>query len=276
MPSDAEFPEMSPEAALIKTTSLTVQFGRRTVLQSVDLAVSAGEVVTLVGPNGAGKSTLLRAVLGLQRPSGGTVWRKPGLRIGYMPQRLAVDATLPLTVRRLLALWGPVTDAAVDETLSEVGAASLADSPVQALSGGETQRVMLARALLRRPDLLVLDEPAQAVDVAGQATLYALIDAIRRRHGCGVLMVSHDLSYAISGTDRLICLNGHVCCAGRPEDVRRHPDFQALFGIDPLAMPAWLSAAGPHSHGAATPGCQHTHEPGPKDRSPPKDQHPHG
>ncbi|MBB6252670.1 metal ABC transporter ATP-binding protein [Nitrospirillum iridis] len=263
MPSDQQHPQMSPDALLIKTASLTVRFGRRAVLQAVDLTVSAGEVVTLVGPNGAGKSTLLRSVLGLQRPTDGMVWRKPGLRIGYMPQRLAVDGTLPLTVRRLLSLWGPVTSEAVAETLGEVGAAGLADSPVQSLSGGELQRVMLARALLRRPDLLVLDEPAQAVDVAGQATLYALIDAIRRRHGCGVLMVSHDLSYAINGTDRLVCLNGHVCCAGRPEDVRGHPDFQALFGIDPLAMPAWLLAAGPHSHGdTSAPGGQHLHAQG--------------
>ncbi|MDE1149085.1 MAG: metal ABC transporter ATP-binding protein [Azospirillaceae bacterium] len=261
MPVPGQSPEVRSDPVLIKTAGLTVRFGRRAVLQSVDLSVSAGEVVTLVGPNGAGKSTLLRAVLGLQKPSGGTVWRRPDLRIGYLPQRLTVDWTLPLTVRRLLSLWGPVTPQAVADTLAEVGAAALADAAVQSLSGGELQRVLLARALLRRPDLLVLDEPAQAVDVAGQATLYALIDAIRYRHGCGVLMVSHDLSYAISGTDRLVCLNGHVCCAGRPEDVRRHPDFQALFGIDPLAMPAWLAAAGPHSHADATPpGCQHAHD----------------
>jgi zinc transport system ATP-binding protein len=191
--------------------------------------------VTLVGPNGAGKTTLLRILLGLQRPSAGSAWRRPGLRIGYLPQRLAIDETLPLTVRRLLALAGPAGKERIDAALAEVGAKPLASMPVQALSGGELQRVLLARALLREPDLLVLDEPVQGVDVTGQGELYALIRHIRDRRGCGVLLVSHDLHLVMAASDEVVCLNRHVCCSGHPETVTRHPAYRALFG-DAIAV----------------------------------------
>jgi zinc transport system ATP-binding protein len=212
------------------TEDLTVRFGRRTVLDRINIAVQPGEVVTLIGPNGAGKTTLVRAVLGLVAPDGGRVLRRPNLRVGYMPQRLSVDRTLPLTVRRFLALWRPVTADRVEAALEEAGVTRLADSAVQTISGGEMQRVLLARALLGEPDLLVLDEPDQAVDVHGQAELFNRIAQVRQRRGCGVLLVSHDLHTVMARTDRVICLNGHVCCSGRPEDVSRHPEYHALFG----------------------------------------------
>jgi zinc transport system ATP-binding protein len=214
---------------------VSLAFGRRLVLDRVSLEVRAGEIVTLVGPNGAGKTSLLRILLGLQRPGAGRVWRAAGLRIGYLPQRLAIDGTLPLTVRRLLALARPAVAAAIDAALAEVGARALAAQAVQALSGGELQRVLLARALLREPDLLVLDEPVQGVDVAGQGELYALIRRVRDRRGCGVLLVSHDLHLVMAASDEVVCLNHHVCCSGHPEAVSRHPAYRALFG-DAIAV----------------------------------------
>lgn len=215
---------------LVEVQGATVEFGRRRVLDSVDLAVHRGEIVSLIGPNGSGKTTLVRLVLGLLAPAAGSVVRGPGLRLGYVPQHVHVDPTLPLNVGRFLALGGGVEPARVEQALREVGCLSLADAPFQTLSGGEARRVALARAMLREPDLLVLDEPAAGVDVTGQAELYELIQALRDRRRPGVLIVSHDLHLVMAATDRVVCLNHHICCAGRPDAVSRHPEYLALFG----------------------------------------------
>jgi zinc transport system ATP-binding protein len=214
-----------------KGIQLSLQ-GRR-ILDRVDLAVRAGEILALIGPNGAGKTTLVRVMLGLLAPEAGEVSRKPGLRIGYMPQRLLIDNVLPLTVRRFLTLGGRCSEQDLLQTLTEVGVERLLESPVQTLSGGEMQRVMLARALLRKPDLLILDEPVQGVDVTGQVELFELIGEIRDRHGCGILMVSHDLHLVMAKTDRVLCLNQHVCCSGHPEAVSADPAYRELFGDHP-------------------------------------------
>ena len=261
--------------ALIQLENVGVAFSGQPVLQQVQLALRAGEIVTLIGPNGAGKTTLVRTVLGLLKPDSGTVRRKPRLRIGYMPQKLHVDATLPLSVLRFLRLVPGVDRAAAQAALAEVGAEQVLDSPLQSISGGELQRVLLARALLREPQLLVLDEPVQGVDVAGQAELYRLITQLRDRHGCGVLMVSHDLHLVMSATDQVVCLNRHVCCSGHPEQVSNDPAFVELFGQDAKSLAiyhhhhdhshdlhgevveqrAGLTIHGPaHVHG---PGCKH-------------------
>ncbi|MCM2331135.1 MAG: ATP-binding cassette domain-containing protein, partial [Pseudomonas sagittaria] len=199
--------------ALIRLDGVGVSFAGNPVLQDVQLALKPGEIVTLIGPNGAGKTTLVRVVLGLLAPHRGEVWRRDKLRIGYMPQKLHVEPTLPLSVLRFLRLVPGVDRARALAALGEVGAAQVIDSPLQRISGGELQRVLLARALLRQPELLVLDEPVQGVDVTGQADLYRLIGRLRKRYGCGVLMVSHDLHLVMSATDRVICLNRHVCCS---------------------------------------------------------------
>jgi zinc transport system ATP-binding protein len=216
--------------ALIRLDQVTVTFAGQNVLENIQLSVKPGEIVTLIGPNGAGKTTLVRAVLGLLKPNSGSVWRKPKLRIGYMPQKLYVDPTLPLSVLRFLRLVPGVDRPRALAALIEVGAEKVIDSPLQGISGGEMQRVLLARALLREPELLVLDEPVQGVDVAGQAELYSLITRLRDRYGCGVLMVSHDLHLVMSTTDQVVCLNRHVCCSGHPEQVSNDPAFVELFG----------------------------------------------
>ena len=239
-------PPLAPEAppaevseSLVRAFGIRVRFSGSQVLEGIDLALHAGEIVTLIGPNGAGKTTLVRVILGLLKPDAGRVERKRGLTVGYMPQRLQLPENLPLTVARFLQLVRPARSESVAATARELGIVHLLDNPMQALSGGEQQRVLLARALLRGPDLLVLDEPVQGVDVTGQAELYRLISRIRSRYRCGVLMVSHDLHLVMATTDRVLCLNRHVCCAGHPDSVSRHPAYLELFGApvsDGLAL----------------------------------------
>ena len=229
---------------LVDLADVQLAFGRRVALHDVSLAIRPGEILTIIGPNGAGKTTLLRIVLGLQRPDAGHVRRRSGLRLGYVPQRFAIDDTLPLTVRRFLAL-APGARRPIAEALAEVGASHALALPVQTLSGGELQRVLLARALLRDPELLVLDEPVQGVDIAGQAELFALIRRIRDTTGCGVLLVSHDLHLVMAATDRVLCLNHHVCCSGHPETVSRDPAYRALFGA---AIEGFALYAHRHDH----------------------------
>ena len=232
---------------LVEARGVAIRLGGQQVLSDVDLAVHQNEIVTIIGPNGSGKSTLLKVVLGLLRPDSGRVWVRQGLRIGYMPQRLVVDRTLPITVARFLSLGGGDLDG-IEQALEEVGAGNVASSPIQEISGGELQRVLLARALLRRPDLLVLDEPVQSVDVAGQAEIYALIGRIRDERHCGVLMVSHDLHVVMSATNTVICLNHHVCCTGHPEAVSRDPAYLALFGPEVAASLATYAHHHDHVH----------------------------
>jgi zinc transport system ATP-binding protein len=244
---------MPPESAapLIEAIGVSHGYGGVEVLQHVDLAVSAGEIVSLIGPNGAGKTTLVRILLGLAKPAAGRVTRRPGLRVGYMPQQFRLEPSLPMTVRRFLELAQGPGRLSVEATLAETGAAALAGHPLLGLSGGETQRVLLARALVREPELLVLDEPVRGVDVGGQAELYDLVAQIRRRRGCGVLMISHDLHLVMAATDRVVCLNRHVCCAGRPEAVSEHPEYLALFGAAAARRIAIYTHHHDHAHGLA-------------------------
>ncbi len=252
-----------PRDTLIEASHLHMELGGREILRDVSLTVRRGEVVTLIGPNGAGKSTLVRILLGLLKPARGTVTRAPNLRIGYMPQLMSVDRDMPMTVWRFLKLSGVSTPDRLTEVLEEVGASYTANQAVQDLSGGEFQRVLLARALLRKPDLLVLDEPVRSVDVTGQAELYDLIGQLRYRYGCGVLMVSHDLHLVMAATDVVICLNQHVCCAGSPESVSRHPEYFAMFGPSVAPSLAVYTHAHDHSHDAAghilPEGTEHDH-----------------
>ncbi|OAT78562.1 zinc ABC transporter ATP-binding protein ZnuC [Mangrovibacter phragmitis] len=215
---------------LVSLENVSVSFGQRRVLSDISFSLKPGRILTLLGPNGAGKSTLVRVVLGLVVPDEGRINRDRGLRIGYVPQKLQLDATLPLTVSRFLRLRPGVKKSDLLPALKRVNAAHLLEAPMQKLSGGENQRVLLARALMNSPQLLVLDEPTQGVDVNGQLALYNLIDQLRKELDCAVLMVSHDLHLVMAKTDDVLCLNHHICCSGTPESVSMHPEFIAMFG----------------------------------------------
>jgi len=217
-------------AALVTLAGVGVWRNGRAILSGVDLEIQRGEIVTIVGPNGGGKTTLLKVILGIMAPDKGSAVKATGLKIGYVPQKLHIDPTLPLAVRRLMTLTAHFSRAEIAAALEETGAAHLIDADVSTLSGGEFQRVMLARSILGNPDLLVLDEPVQGVDFAGEVALYEKIAAIRDQHGCAIVLVSHDLHVVMAATDRVVCLNSHVCCAGVPHEVAENPEYARLFG----------------------------------------------
>ncbi|GAA0581057.1 metal ABC transporter ATP-binding protein [Rhizomicrobium electricum] len=212
---------------LITARGLSLVAGRLTILNDISLAIHRGEIVTVIGPNGSGKTTLLKALLGLIRIKGEIV-RRPGLRIGYVPQQYAPDPSLPMTVHRFLDLFAG--HAAGCAALERVGIADAHDRQLATLSGGELARVLLARAIAAKPDLLVLDEPLSGVDISGEAALYHLIADLRDELSCGILLVSHDLHVVMGKTDRVVCLNHHICCQGAPHAVAQDPAFLELFG----------------------------------------------
>ena len=242
---------MSTDQPLVALEGIGLRFGGEPVLTDVDLSLERGRIVTLIGPNGSGKTTLVRLTLGLLQPETGSVRRQPSLRIGYVPQRVDLDDTFPLTVARYLRLARQADAATIRTALAEVGAEGVIDRPLQRLSGGELRRVLLARALLGKPDLLVLDEPAAGVDVTGQTELYDLIRRTRDRLNCGVLLVSHDLHLVMAATDEVICLNLHICCRGAPEAVSRHPEYLSLFGAEAAGAFALYHHAHDHRHDTA-------------------------
>ncbi len=216
--------------SLIRVEDLGIRYGARSVLSHVSLSVERGEIVTIVGPNGSGKTSLLRAIIGAVKPATGRVLHAPGVRLGYVPQRLHVDPTLPITVARFLRLPGNISPAAIAAALTQAGVPDLGAAQMSQLSGGQFQRVLLARALVGKPDILLLDEATQGLDQPGSAAFYRQIEAVRRDTGCAVLMISHELHVVMSASDRVICLNGHVCCEGTPDIVASAPEYRALFG----------------------------------------------
>ena len=241
--------------SLISARGLGISRNGRDLLIDVDLDIREGEIVTLIGPNGAGKTTLVRVLLGLEKPDRGEVHRRKDLRIGYVPQRFDVDSVIPLTVERFLRIGGNEPPERVSAILSDVDASYTRDQLLTELSGGELQRVVLSRALLRAPNLLVLDEPVQGVDYTGEAELYNLIGRLHDNHGFGVLLVSHDLHIVMAKSDRVICLNRHVCCSGVPDTVAQHPAYVRLFGAQAARALAVYRHHHDHSHDIAG----HTH-----------------
>jgi zinc transport system ATP-binding protein len=220
----------------------------RWLVRDVDLDVQRGEIVTLIGPNGSGKSTTARMALGIVAPTEGTAKRAVNLRVGYVPQKVAVDWTLPLTVDRFMTLTNPLSRAQKEAALESTGIAHMAKAEVRNLSGGEFQRALLARAIARKPDLLVLDEPVQGVDFSGEIALYELIAGIRDDMHCGILLISHDLHVVMAATDRVICLNGHVCCHGTPQAVAESAEYKQLFGARGAAQLAVYRHQHDHTH----------------------------
>ena len=221
---------MSQEPTLLAVAGVTLKHGVDTILRDIDFSIDRKEIVTIVGPNGSGKSTLLRIIIGSIKPTTGSVTRTHGLRIGYVPQRLGIEPTMPMTVSRFLALASPGPLTRDTDWLHHVGIADLLQHQMNHLSGGQIQRVLLAHALLTDPDILILDEATQGLDQPGEAAFYRLIEELRNTRGCAVLIVSHDLHVVMSASDRVICLNGHICCQGAPTLVSAAPEYRALFG----------------------------------------------
>ena len=234
--------------SLVEIGNLSIRLGGNTVLNDVDMHVGPGEIITIVGPNGSGKTTLLRAIIGAIKPSMGWVKKSAGLRIGYVPQRLHIDETLPITVRRFLSLPRSVSDSVAQDALATAGVEDLGMQQMTGLSGGQFQRVLLARALLGRPQLLLLDEATQGLDQPGSAAFYRQIETVRQHIGCAVLMVSHELHVVMAASDRVICLNGHICCHGAPGQVATAPEYRALFGTGTQGALALYQHEHTHSH----------------------------
>ncbi|MGM0953039.1 MAG: ATP-binding cassette domain-containing protein [Pseudomonadota bacterium] len=237
---------------LIQAHNLSVQIGQAPILKNIDLQLQRGEIVTIIGPNGSGKSTLLRTLIGALKPSGGRIIRSPGLSVGYVPQRLHIDETLPMTVNRFLQLPNRVSSAQAQSAMANAGAPDLVDQQLMSLSGGQLQRVLLARALLEKPDLLLLDEPTQGLDRRGTADFYRQIDGIRQTLNCAVIMVSHDLQVVMRQSERVICLNGHICCEGKPEAVSNSAEYRALFGFEDDEDTLALYSHRGHNHSAGS------------------------
>lgn len=215
---------------LLDISNLTMHLGGNLALHDVSLHIKTGEIITIVGPNGSGKSTLLRAIIGALKPTSGKIEKASNLRIGYVPQRLNINPTLPMTVRRFLGLPHRINSAQVSQALAQAGVPELGARQMSRLSGGQFQRVLLARALMNQPQLLILDEATQGLDQPGSVAFYRKIEEVRQQLNCAVLMVSHDLHVVMSASDRVICLNRHVCCEGAPEHVASAPEYRALFG----------------------------------------------
>lgn len=242
---------------LVHVEDLSVSYGARKVLSRVSLVVDPGEIVTIVGPNGSGKTSLLRAIIGAVKPDQGRVTLGDGVKIGYVPQKLHIDETLPITASRFLKLPGGVSAKQIDLALTQAGVPDLSNSQLSQLSGGQFQRVLLARALIGKPDLLLLDEATQGLDQRGSASFYKQIEQVRQETGCAVLMISHELHVVMSASDRVICLNGHVCCEGTPAVVASAPEYRALFGTGTGGALALYRHE--HDHGHDAPLHNHTH-----------------
>lgn len=223
-------------AFLISVNDVCLTQNQHHILQNINLSISPGQIVTLIGPNGAGKTSLVRLVLGLIQPTHGVIERAANLNVGYMPQKIHIESMLPITVAHFLKLVPGISKKDIHEVLNKVGAHHTEKLFVYNLSGGELQRVLLARALLKKPNLLVLDEPVQGVDIRGQSELYQLIQQVREEYGCAILMVSHDLHWVMASTDHVVCLNQHLCCSGHPEQVSNDPAYLNLFGANNVAL----------------------------------------
>ena len=246
--------------SLIAADHVCIRFGTDEVLHDISLKIDPGEIVTILGPNGSGKSTLLRALLGIVPVAEGRILRQAGLRIGYVPQSLMIDRTLPITVRRFLSLPSRVSDTAAEEALSRVGMAGQGAEQMATLSGGQQQRVLLARALLGKPELLMLDEPTSGLDQPGEASFYRLIEEVRAETGAAILMISHDLHVVMAASDRVICLNGHICCEGTPRVVSNAPEYRALFGLGTQGALALYRHEHDHAHEDGHPHHHHGHD----------------
>jgi zinc transport system ATP-binding protein len=214
---------------LVELNKVGFKQNNKWLVEGVSLKVEKGKIVTLIGPNGSGKSTTAKIALGIYKDIEGSV-KKFTNKVGYVPQKISIDWTLPLRVYDFMLLTEEIKDDAIDEALALTGVTHLKNKNLGNLSGGEFQRVLIARAISKKPELLVLDEPVQGVDYTGEIALYELIKKISDTLNCGILLISHDLHTVMTATDHVVCLNGHVCCSGTPMDVAKNNEYKTLFG----------------------------------------------
>ena len=233
---------------LIQASNINVSRQGNKILENVSVVVGDHDFLTVIGPNGAGKSMLLKCLMGFYAPDIGEIRKMNGLRVGYVPQHFAPEHTMPISVRRFLTLRKKIEKAAIEEIAQETGILKILDQALFELSGGERQRVLLARSLLDNPHLLVLDEPAQNLDISGQLGFYRLVEKIYKERKVSVLMVSHDLHLVMASTKEVICLFHHVCCSGEPQIVAKDPEFISLFGNDMATMMAAYQHSHDHAH----------------------------
>jgi zinc transport system ATP-binding protein len=235
--------------AILELTNINLSFSRIKILEDINISIKRGEILTIIGPNGSGKTSLAKLILGIIKPDSGAKKIKDNINIGYMPQKISIDPQLPLTVERFLTLSSKQYDKDIMQGLAaEIGITPLLKREIQNISGGEMQRLMLARSLLFNPELLVLDEPIQGVDITGQAEFYNLIEKLRKTRNIAIIMISHDLYMVMKTTDHVLCLNRHICCQGTPEDISKHPSYIKLFGNDALKALAVYSHHHDHLH----------------------------
>ena len=219
----------SENSILVKLNNAGFKQNDKWLVEGVSLTVKKGKIVTLIGPNGSGKSTTAKIALGIYKNIEGSV-EKYTNKVGYVPQKISIDWTLPLRVYDFMLLTENIKEEAIDEALTLTGVIHLKNKNLGNLSGGEFQRVLIARAISKKPELLVLDEPVQGVDYTGEIALYELIKRISDTLNCGILLISHDLHTVMTATDHVVCLNGHVCCSGSPMDVAKNNEYKTLFG----------------------------------------------
>ena len=234
---------------LIELKNAGVKRAGKWLARNISFSVQAGEIVTLIGPNGAGKTTSAKMALGLLNLDEGTAFQKSKLRVGYVPQKVSIDWTLPLQVERFLNLTGACSNSDINSALAMTDSLHLLECELNTLSGGEFQRVLLSRAIANKPELLVLDEPVQGVDNSGEEAMYSLIETIAKNLNCGVLLISHDLHFVMSATTHVICLNGHICCSGTPRAVSTSSEFRTLYGSKISASLAIYEHMHDHTHG---------------------------
>lgn len=246
---------ISQTKPLLSAENVSVIRDGNAILKDVTINIREHDFITIIGPNGAGKSVLLKALMGFFPVDSGKIAKREGITIGYVPQRFVADQTIPINVRRFLTLNKKADKEAVDKVIAETGIEAIVDKQLFILSGGEMQRVLLARALLSSPDVLVLDEPAQNLDVTGQLAFYKLLEKVYEERKLSILMVSHDLHLVMSSTRKVVCLFHHVCCSGEPQAVTKDPEFISLFGDDMAKMMAVYQHSHDHDH-------DHVHEEG--------------
>lgn len=234
--------------SLVSLNNAGILRDNKWLVRGVGLSIAPGEIVTLIGPNGSGKSTTAKMILDVLQPDEGSKTSRDDLRVGYVPQRIEIDWTLPLQVERFMSITTRLTATEIEANLERTSVLHLKNAQIRNLSGGELQRVLLARAIARKPNLLVLDEPVQGVDFSGEIALYELISEIRDELQCGVLLISHDLHVVMAATDRVVCLNGHVCCQGTPDAVAESSEYKHLFGERAVGALAVYQHAHDHQH----------------------------